>query len=111
MVEECYVSHACTAAQFQGSTQYGFTCTSLRGGMPCGWTDFTTDKTRQQPTGKWVGEAEYTDDGYVCAPGQKCPAAREFSTFCKSVYAPSYGFAAVLFESNLDGRTFDTCPG
>jgi hypothetical protein len=47
----------------------------------------------------------------VCAPGQKCPTARQFSTFCKSVYAPSYGFAAVLFESNLDGRTFDTCPG
>ena len=111
VVEECYVSHACTAAQFQGSTQYGFTCTSLRASMPCGWTDFTTDKTRQQPTGKWVGDAEYTDDGYVCAPGQKCPTAREFSTFCQVVEKPSYGFSAVLFDADLDGRTFDTCPG
>jgi hypothetical protein len=111
VVEECYVSHACTAAQFQGSTQYGFTCTSLRGSTPCGWDDFTTDTSARQPTGKWVGEAEYTDDDYVCNPGQKCPTAREFATFCKSVYAPAYGFTAVLFDSDLDGRTFDTCPG
>jgi hypothetical protein len=86
VVEECYVSQNCT-----------------------GWTDFTTDKTRQQPTGKWVGEAEYTDDDYVCAPGSKCPTAREFSTFCQVVEKPSYGFAAVLFDSDLDGGTFYPC--
>jgi hypothetical protein len=86
VVEECYVSQNCTA-----------------------WTDFTTDKTRQQPTGKWVGEAEYTDDDYVCAPGSKCPTAREFSTFCQVVEKPSYGFAAVLFDSDLDGGTFYPC--
>jgi hypothetical protein len=111
VVEECYLSKACTAAQLAGSSQYGITCTGLQGGTPCGWDDFTTDVTSLQPTGKWVGEAEYTDDGYVCAPGHSCPPAREFKTFCKSVYAPSYGFTAVLFESDLDGRTFDTCPG
>jgi hypothetical protein len=111
VVEECYLSKACFAAQLTGSSQYGITCTGLHGGTPCGWDDFTTDVTRHQPTGKWVGETEYTDDGYVCAPGRSCPPAREFKTFCTSVYAPSYGFTAVLFESNLDGRTFDTCPG
>ena len=59
-----------------------------------------------------MGEAEYTDDGYVCAPGQACtPAAREFSAFCGSVYAPAYGFTAVLFNADLAGRTFDSCPG
>jgi len=109
VVEECYVSQACTAAQFQGSTQYGFTCGSLTGTTPCGWDDFTTDKTARQPTGKWVGEAEYTDDDYVCAPGRACPAAREFSTFCRVVQKPSYGFAAVLFDADLDGVTFDSC--
>jgi hypothetical protein len=109
VVEECYVSADCTAAQLQGSRQYGITCTSLTAGTPCGWTDFSTDKTRQQPTGKWVGEAEYTDDDYVCAPGQACPAPREFSTFCRVVEQPSYGFAAVLFDADLDGRTFDPC--
>ena len=111
VVEECYLSKACFAAQLAGSSQYGITCTGLHGSTPCGWDDFTTDVTRHQPTGKWVGEAEYTDDGYVCAPGRTCPPAREFKTFCDSVYAPSYGFTAVLFESDLDGRTFDTCPG
>jgi hypothetical protein len=77
--------------------------------LPAGWTDFSTDKTRQQPTGKWVGEAEYTDDDYVCAPGQTCPAPREFSIFCRVVEQRSYGFAAVLFDADLDGRTFDPC--
>jgi hypothetical protein len=109
VVEECYLSSDCTAAQLQGSRQYGITCTSLAGTSPCGWTDFTTDKTRKQPGGKWVGEAEYTDDDYVCAPGQQCPAAREFSTFCQVVEKPSDGFAAVLFDSDLDGATFDSC--
>jgi hypothetical protein len=109
VVEECYVSQNCTAAQSQGSTQYGITCASLQQATPCGWTDFTTDKTRQQPTGKWVGEAEYTDDDYVCDPGQACPAAREFSTYCQVVEKPSYGFAAVLFDSDLDGGTFYPC--
>jgi hypothetical protein len=112
VVEECYLSKACFAAQLAGSSQYGITCTSLHGGTPCGWDDFSTDATSQQPTGKWVGEAEYTDDDYVCAPGKTCsPAAREFSAFCRSVYAPSYGFAAVLFDAALGGRTFDTCLG
>jgi hypothetical protein len=112
VVEECYLSKACTAAQLAGSRQYGITCTSLSGGTPCGWDDFTTDVTSRQPTGKWVGEAEYADDDYVCAPGKACaPAAREFSAFCKSVYTPAAGFTAVLFDADLDGRTFDTCPG
>ncbi len=112
VVEECYLSKACTAAQLAGHSQYGITCTSLHGGTPCGWDDFTTDVTSQQPTGKWVGEAEYTDDDYVCAPGRTCtPAAREFGAFCTSVSAPSYGFTAVLFDADLDGRTFDACPG
>jgi Glycoside-hydrolase family GH114 len=109
VVEECYVSQDCTAAQLQGSTQYGITCTSLQQPAPCGWTDFTTDKTGHQPTGKWVGEAEYTDDDYVCDPGRTCPTAREFSTFCQVVEKPSYGFAAVLFDSDLDGGTFYPC--
>jgi hypothetical protein len=109
VVEECYVSQNCTAAQSQGSTQYGITCTSLQQATPCGWTDFTTDKTRRQPTGKWVGEAEYTGDDYVCDPGQTCPAAREFSTYCQVVEKPPYGFAAVLFDSDLDGGSFHPC--
>jgi hypothetical protein len=37
VVEECYVSHACFAAQFQGSRQYGLTCTAVHGATPCGW--------------------------------------------------------------------------
>ena len=109
VVEECYLSHDCTAAQLAGDAQYGITCTALNGGTPCGWTDFTTDKTAAQPTGKWVGEAEYTADGYVCRPGQKCPGPREFATFCQQVEKPSYGFTAVLFDADLDGRTFDAC--
>ncbi|HEY0932748.1 MAG TPA: hypothetical protein VGD91_03310 [Trebonia sp.] len=28
---------------------------------------------------------------------------------CRVVQRPSYGFAAVLFDSGLDGGTFDTC--
>jgi hypothetical protein len=110
VLEECYFDRGCTAAQLRGSRQYGITCTGLHGARPCGWDDFTTDATAQQPTGKWVGDAEYTDDHYVCNPGQRCPARREFSAFCRSVYAPSSGFAAVKFDVDLDGRVFYPCP-
>jgi hypothetical protein len=110
VVEECYVGQACFAAQLKGSTQYGLTCTALTGATPCGWDDFSADVTRHQPTGKWVGEAEYTGDGYVCNPGQKCPSPREFSTFCRTVYSPPHGFAAVKFDNDLDGVTFYPCP-
>jgi hypothetical protein len=111
VIEECYLSHACFAAQFAGSRQYGLTCTSLRGATPCGWDDFTTDVTPSQPGGKWAGEAEYAEDGYVCDPGRACPVPREFATFCRSVYSPPYGFTAVKFDANLDGGTFFPCPG
>jgi Glycoside-hydrolase family GH114 len=110
VVEECYVSRACFAAQFQGSHQYGFTCTAVHGSTPCGWDDFTTDATARQPTGKWVGETEYTEDDYVCDPGRKCPTAREFATFCRAVYSPPYGFTAMKLDADLDGGTFFPCP-
>ena len=67
--------------------------------------------TARQPTGKWVGETEYAEDDYVCDPGRKCPAAREFTTFCRSVYAPPYGFSAMKLDADLDGATFFPCPG
>jgi len=111
VVEECYVYHQCLAAQLKGSSQYGITCTALAGPTPCGWDVFSTDKTTSQPTGKWVGEAEYGADRYVCNPGNNsCPYPRRFSTFCKRVYWPSYGFAAVKFDVDLDGGTFLPCP-
>ena len=110
VVEECYLNHACFAAQFQGSRQYGITCTGLGGGTPCGWDDFTADVTPQQPTGKWVGEAEYAEDDYVCNPGQRCPGPRTFGAFCRAVYSPPQGFAAVKFDVGLDGRMFYPCP-
>jgi Glycoside-hydrolase family GH114 len=110
IVEECYVYKQCLSAQLRGSKQYGITCTALHGATPCGWDDFTTDRTSRQPTGKWVGEAEYSDDDYVCNPGQHCTYRRLFATFCRTVYAPSYGFAAVKFDVNLDGKLFYPCP-
>jgi hypothetical protein len=102
VVEECYLDHACFAAQFQGSRQYGITCTALFGATPCGWDDFTA-------AGQWVGEAEYADDGYVCSPGQQCQGPHSFGTFCRSVYAVPHGFAAVKFDADLDGRIFFSC--
>ena len=66
--------------------------------------------TQQQPTGKWVGEAEYAADHYVCNPGQQCPHKREFATFCHIVYAPPRGFAAVKFDVDLNGKMFYPCP-
>ncbi len=110
VVEECYVGHACFASQLRGSKQYGITCTALSGRTPCGWDDFSTDATVNQPSGKWVGEAEYDADHYVCNPGQHCPQARLFSTFCRVVYAPPSGFAAVKFDVDLDGKMFYPCP-
>jgi hypothetical protein len=111
VVEECYVYHQCLAAQLRGSAQYGITCTALHGRTPCGWDDFTTDRVPgRQPTGKWVGEAEYSADNYVCNPRQHCVRKRLFSTFCAALYAPPYGFAAVKFDVNLDGRMFYPCP-
>ena len=110
IVEECYVYHMCSASSLRGSRQYGITCTALAGRTPCGWDDFSTDKTARQPTGKWVGEAEYSADHYICNPGQRCPAPRRFATFCRLVWAPAYGFAAVKFDVDLDGRMFFPCP-
>jgi hypothetical protein len=110
VVEECYIYQQCLASQLRGSAQYGITCTALRGPAPCGWDDFTTDRTSAQPAGKWVGEAEYSSDNYVCNPGQSCPYKRRFATFCRTVHAPAYGFAAVKFDVNLDGALFYPCP-
>ena len=73
VVEECYVYSECFSSQVAGGSNVGITCTALAGPTPCGWDDFTTDVTANQPTGKWVGEAEYGADHYVCDPGQMCP--------------------------------------
>jgi len=102
VVEECYPDHACFAAQFKGSRQYGITCTALSGATPCGWDDFTA-------AGQWVGEAEYAEDGYVCSPGQKCTGPHSFGTFCRSVFAVPHGYAAVRFDVDLDGKIFYPC--
>ena len=102
VVEECYPDHACFAAQFLGSRQYGITCTALSGATPCGWDDFTA-------ASQWVGEAEYAEDGYVCSPGQQCQGPHSFGTFCRSVYAVPHGYAAVKFDADLDGRIFFSC--
>ncbi len=111
IVEECYVSHGCFASQLRGSSQYGITCTALSGRTPCGWDDFTADRTAAQPTGKWVGEAEYAADHYVCSPGQACKKGKKtFAEFCRAVYAPPDGFAAVKFDVDLDGKMFYPCP-
>ena len=87
VVEECYVYHEC------GS-----------------WHVFTADRTKQQPTGKWVGEAEYGSDHYVCNPGQKCTHRRSYATFCRVEYAGPNGFAAVKFDVDLNGKVFLPCP-
>jgi len=113
VLEECYTYHQCTAAQLRGSSQYGITCTGLSGATPCGWDDFTTDKTAAQPSGKWVGDAEYGADHYVCNPGQtgaKCTGKHSFTAFCRALYDPPLGFAAVKFDVDLDGRVFYPCP-
>ena len=110
VVEECYVYQECFASQLRGSTHYGLTCTRLSGPTPCGWDDFTTDVTRNQPTGKWVGEAEYAQDGFVCNPHQQCRHRRRFSAYCRIVDAPPYGFAAVKFDVDLNGAMFHPCP-
>jgi Glycoside-hydrolase family GH114 len=110
IVEECYVYRQCLASQLRGSSQYGITCTRLTGATPCGWDDFSTDRTSRQPTGKWVGEAEYGADHFVCDPGQACSGRRSFAAFCRAVYSPSYGFAAVKFDVDLDGGKFYPCP-
>jgi hypothetical protein len=110
VVEECYTYHACFASWLRGSSQYGITCTGLARATPCGWDDFAADVTRRQPTGKWVGEAEYGADHYVCDPGQRCRHKHRFTTFCRAVYAARAGFAAVKFDVNLDGRVFYPCP-
>jgi len=110
VVEECYLDHGCFASSLTGSRQYGITCTGLTGPTPCGWNDFSADTTKDQPTGKWVGEAEYSADHYVCDPGQGCPYRRRFATYCRAVYGPAAGFAAVKFDADLDGRTFLPCP-
>jgi hypothetical protein len=103
VVEECYPYTECFAHSLAGSTQFGFTCTRLSGAHPCGWDDFTSQ-------GKWVGEAEYVEDGFVCDPGQKCKPHHRFATYCNTVYAPANGFAAVKFAVDLDGSVFRPCP-
>ncbi len=87
VVEECYLYRQCGA-----------------------WHVFTADKTPAQPTGKWVGEAEYGADHFVCDPGKRCAGRKSFAAFCRHVYDGPDGFAAVKFGVNLDGRIFFPCP-
>jgi glycosyl hydrolase family 114 len=110
VIEECYAFGGCFASSLRGFSRYGITCTGLHGRTPCGWDDFSSDVTPHQPTGKWVGEAEYGADHVVCDPGQRCKHRRLFSTFCHAVYAPPHGFAAVKFDVDLDGKVFFPCP-
>ena len=110
VVEECYIYDECFAAGQAGTSQDGITCSALRGPTPCGWDVFTADRIARQPTGKWVGEAEYADDGFVCNPGQRCTGPHAFARYCHLVYAPRNGFAAVKFDADLDGAVFLPCP-
>lgn len=110
VVEECYAYHACFASWLRGTRHYGITCTRLHGGTPCGWNDFSTDVTPAQPAGKWVGEAEYGADHYVCNPGQRCRGPHRFTAFCRTLSGSRAGFAAVKFDVDLDGRVFYPCP-
>ena len=103
VVEECYPYRQCTSAQLAGTRAYGIHCTPLAGTRPCGWDGFTA-------LGKWVGEAEYVEDHYVCAPSASCSGRHRYSAFCSSVYGTPNGFAAVRFDVDLDGRVFQPCP-
>ena len=103
VVEECYEFDECFAAQLAGSRQFGFTCTGLAGTHPCGYDAFTS-------TGKWVGEDEYREDGFVCGPNQSCKPRHRFSTYCNTVYAPPNGFSAEKLSVELDGSLFRPCP-
>ena len=64
-----------------------------------------------QPTGKWVGEAEYGDDDFVCDPGTGLPrAGTRYAAYCNAVYAPANGFSALRMTAELDGTLFEPCP-
>jgi len=103
VLEECYPYRQCTSKQLAGTSAYGIRCTLLSGPRPCGWDDFTS-------LGKWVGDAEYVEDHYVCAPSASCSGRHRYSAFCSSVYGGANGFAAVRFDVDLDGRVFQPCP-
>jgi hypothetical protein len=113
VIEECYIYKACFASELRGSKQYGVTCTALAGRTPCGWDAFSADRTHAQPNGKWVGEVEYSADGYVCSPGQtgsKCSGRHSYAAFCRTVYSQSHGFSAMKLDVDLDGKMFFPCP-
>ena len=103
VVEECYLYTPCFSAPFAGTSAYGITCTGLGGATPCGWDAFTSRD-------KWVGEDEYREDGFVCAPGQACTGRHRFAAFCRAVYAPPNGFSALRMTDELDGSVFQPCP-
>ncbi len=113
VVEECYVYTQCFSADLAGTTSRGITCTVVTGPTPCGWDAFTTDFTPQQPNGKWVGEDEYKEDGFVCGPGASgpnCSGPHAYAAFCAAVEGPSYGFSALRMTNALDGSVFQPCP-
>jgi hypothetical protein len=110
VVEECYTYGECFSSQVAGNSNVGITCTELAGPTPCGWDDFTTDITANQPNGKWVGESEYGADHFVCDPGEACSPRRSFAGYCHAVYEPTFGFAAVKLFVGLTGKTFYPCP-
>ena len=94
--------------QLRGSSQYGITCTGLSGATPCGWDDFSTDRTAAQPTGKWVGEAEYGGRPLRLQPrpDRRSAPASGRSPRSAGVYAPALRLRAVKFDVDLDGRMF-----
>ena len=80
IVEECYVYHACFASWLRGSTQYGITCTGLRGATPCGWDDFSTDGPAASPPASGWARPSTRADHYVCSPGSGAASKHRFST-------------------------------
>ena len=72
IVEECYLYHECFAsAAARQQPVRDHLHRRCPAATPCGWDDFSTDRTAAQPTGKWVGEAEYAADHYVCNPASR----------------------------------------
>ena len=109
VVEECYIYDECFASSQLGSRQDGITCSALTGRRRAAGMSSPPTVTARQPTGKWVGEAEYAPTTWS-ATRANCPGSAPSRSTASRVYAPRNGFAAVKFDADLDGALFFPCP-
>ena len=111
VVEECYVYSECFSSQVAGGIERRHHL--YRPHRPDARADGTTSpptSPRTSRPGNGSGRPSTARITSCATPGRLCPHARLTPPTATPSMLRAYGFAAVKFDVNLDGKTFFPCP-